>query len=144
MQLTIERRFRQNDKGITFLAVFTLILGEPKPLSMNYLRAGTLNDLAVRWYMLEAENPHRPDLNNATVMKLTDWPALTVQDLMQGKEFAADEPVIIIAVEEALRRALEMLVLTDAYAEPFRTKVETILEVGSTDCKPTGLVAPKP
>src|ERR1043166_523066 len=115
MQLTIERRFRQNDKGgITFLAVFSLVLGEPKPLSMNYLRAEKLNDLAIRWYRLEAENPHRPDLNNAAVMQLTDWPELTVQDLIKGQEFAADEPVIIAAVEEAIRRALEMLVLTDA------------------------------
>jgi hypothetical protein len=145
MQLTIERRFRQNNKdGITFLAVFSLVLGEPVPLSMNYLRAEKLNDLAVRWYMLEAENPHRPDLNNAAVMKLSEWPALTVQDLMQGQEFAADEPVVIVAVEEAIRRALEMLVLTDPYAEPFRKKIETILEVGSADCKPTGLIAPKP
>jgi hypothetical protein len=140
MQLLVQRYM----KGSTHAARFYLLHGEPKPGMYDYMLTRKLSELARLWALVSGRFvEERTDANAALAQLVPAWKDVTLSQLSteKGFEFTGD-PITVAAIEEATRRALDVLITMDDYAGRY-TKQEEAFELGR-EATPTGLPAVPP
>lgn len=141
MQLKIQR-FMQDTKHIVR---FYLLHGEPKPGMYDFMVDRPLSELARLWRLLDGRFvDERGDANSILVSGVEGWGDVTLKQLSKHDGFVASgDPIVLAAVEEAVRRAVAVLFMMDQYAARF-AKQEEDLELNSSEAAPTGLPAVPP
>jgi hypothetical protein len=120
-----------------------ILQGEPKPGMYDFMLDRKVADLARLWAVLDGRfTNERPDTNATLIADVGCWNTLTIRELSKGFEFSAD-PIIVAAVEEAVRRALKMLFTMGDYAARYAKQKENF-ELGTAEAEPTGLAAVRP
>ena len=140
MQLLVQRYM----KGTTHAARFYLLHGEPKPAMYDFMVDRKLSDLARTWALIHDRFVDKgTDANALLAANVESWEDVTLGSLSgkNGFEFTGD-PITVAAVEEATRRALDVLFTMGDYAARY-AKPEETFELGQA-ADPTGLPAVPP
>jgi hypothetical protein len=140
MKLKVQRYM----KGTAHTARLYLLHGDPKPGMYDYMLDRKLADLARVWALLHGLFvDERTDANAILAARVEGWKDATVSQLSNknGFEFSAD-PILVAAIEEATRRALDMLFIMGEYATRY-AKQDEDFELQSEGA-PTGLPAIPP
>lgn len=146
MRLVIKHNLRQTDRPGKYLFQATYYLHEPRvsplqPLQLDQRLAGQkLSELAARWYLLN-QTSTTSDANAALLAGLpeadTELSILIPQRDRQVFEFASEDPLLIAALDERVRRACAMI-LEDAVYEDYLSRTqEQILEFGADNARPS-------
>ena len=118
--------------------------GFAAPQLEQRLAEQTLHALARRWYLLKGP-ADVPDANEAL---LADQPAADVplDTLIPKKghafEFVSDDPILVAAVDERVRRAVAMIVEDAVYARYLSDTPEKDFDLGSKEHDPSGAALP--
>jgi hypothetical protein len=142
MQLTVHRYMKPFTP--THMAKLFLTHGNPVPSMYAFMQERKIADLARLWAVLDGRFiDERLDGNAILARGVARWTDLTLKDLSSsGFEFEAD-PIVVAAVEEAARRALQVLFIMDDYAARYG-RAQQDYELGTADAEPTGLAAVPP
>jgi hypothetical protein len=105
----------------------------------------TLTELAKRWYLLN----NAADMTDANEALLADQPNAdaTLDALLPRKgqkvfEFESDDPILVAALDEHVRRSLAMIVEDAIYAHYLVGTQEQGFDLGTKEHVPSGVALP--
>jgi len=150
MRLVIKHDRCGSDKPGLMSHCGTYYLREPRteplvaPQLEERLADQTLRVLAARWYLLNGP-ANVPDANEALLADQSTANA-PISALLPRKghafEFVSDDPILVAAVDERVRRAVAMIVEDAVYTRYLDDMPEQDYDLGSKEHAPSGLALP--
>lgn len=139
IELAVQRAARSRNGSVVFKLDVSVLPQSSYPRSALYLKDVALEELAATWDILQSESGAVDERNAILAAKATDWSGATLKTLNQeGLQIMAPSPIVAAAVEERLRRALDLLFICDRMEELiFKGAIEAV-QVPSDDFAPTG------
>jgi|GEM_PF-1613917 len=148
LEIKHSRRATDNPKVLSHHATYYLREPSMEPIVAPELEQRladqTLSDLAARWYLLNGP-ANVPDANEELLRgnSAADAPISTLlRRNGHPFEFVSDDPILVAAVDERVRRAIAMIVEDKVYARYLTEVPEYSFDLGSKEHAPSGFALP--